>query len=254
MKLALTLFFVLIQLFCFAQANDLRIEPANVTKEVVVDDLEKGYQDITNITVTNVSGHAIDLVRKQVVGKKPKLWDYGIYSRRNAGSSPFVVPENDNEADRPVRLGPGESAAYAVVLNSAGKVGQGSVGIIFADKNLPGVNLGTANFTTRIVRRNTTENAGGGVPRIRRPVPTTVSLYPNPARERFFVEVPTGVRLGRVNVANTLGKQLKSFPKSNGKAGYDIEKLPDGLYLISIYDDRGKKLKTLRLLHRRFGA
>lgn len=254
MRPAFTLLLVLAHLYCFAQQAALRIEPANVTKEVVVDDLEEGYQDITHITVTNTSERTLTVAPEQVTGKKPSDWTYGTYSRRNQ-SAPFVLPQNKEEAKQPVTLNPGESASFAVVLDSEGVTGQGTVGLIFTDRSLPGVTLGTANFTTRIVRRATaTNSAGSQINRPRRPIPTTVNLYPNPARERFFIEAPAGVRLGRIDVANALGKRLKSFDKPNGEEGYDIEKLPDGLYLISIYDDRGKKLKTLRLLHRRFGA
>jgi len=57
-----------------------------------------------------------------------------------------------------------------------------------------------------------------------------------------------------VEISNALGNRLRKYDRPDGKQGYDVENLPDGLYLISIYDDKGKKLKTLRLLHRQFGA
>ncbi|NJC26675.1 T9SS type A sorting domain-containing protein [Neolewinella antarctica] len=253
MRTAITLFLTLFSLFCHAQDIDLLIEPANVTKEVTVDDLDKRYQDITNVTVTNRSNRTIDLVQEQVDGTMPTNWTYGTFSRRTE-TAPFIVPRNKVQEAAPVRLGPGEMATFSVVLSSGGSTGTGTVGVIFTDANLPGVILGTGNFTTRIVRRANAASTENGRPAARRPNPTSVALYPNPARERFFVESPAGTNLGRVDVANTLGKRLLSFPKPSGKEGYDIEKLPDGLYLISIYDDRGKKLKTLRLLHRRFGA
>lgn len=254
MKLAVTLFLVFASFTCFAQNGSLRIEPANVNKEVVVDDLDKTYQDITNITVTNLTGSTIDLVQEQVVGKKPPRWEFGTFNRRNE-SAPFIVPKVSDNQD-PMRLGAGESATFTVVLNSAGQTGTGTVGVIFTDANVPGVNLGTANFTTRITRRAEDSAAPGAAASngSRRPKATKVSLYPNPARERFFVEVPAGVEIGRVDVANTLGKRLKRYDRPPGKEGYDVENLPDGLYLISIYDNRGNILKTLRLLHRRFGA
>ena len=251
MKLALTLFFALAQLLCFAQNAALRIEPANVNKEVVVDELDENYQDITRVTVTNTSGRTIELMREEVAGKKPGNWAYGTFSQRT-DAAPFVVPRS-GEAATPVLLQPGETATFAVVLDSEGQAGTGTIGVIFTDARTPGVTLGTASFTTRIVRRAQTS---ASPPRnlTRRPTPTSVSLYPIPARERFFIEVPGGVKLGRVDVMSTLGKRVRSYQRPAGEQGYDIENLPDGMYMISIFDDRGKKLKTLRLLHRRFGA
>lgn len=254
MKLNITLFLALISCFCFAQSAMLRIEPANVNKEVVVDDLDKSYQDITNVVVTNISDRTIDLSQEQIEGKRPNSWSYGTFSRRTE-TAPYVIPQTSAQSTGPIRIAPGESAFFSVVLSSAGQTGTGTVGVIFTDDSAPGVSLGTANFTTRIISRVETDaSTSRPINSTRRPNPTTVSLFPNPARERFFVEVPNGTKVGRVDVANTLGKRLLRFDQPTGKEGYDIEKLPDGLYLISIYDNRGKKLKTLRLLHRRFGA
>ncbi len=245
MKPGFTLLTLLLSLCCFAQSGALRIEPANVNKEVVVDDMRDGYQDITNITVTNTSTRTISLAREQTVVSKPKDWDYGTFSRRTE-TAPFIVPRTDADQDKPIRLAPGERATFTVVLDSDGSTGTGSVDIGFTDASAPGVTLGSATFTTRIVRREASP--------VTPPKPTSVKLYPNPAREQFFIDVPPDVRLGRVDVSNALGKRLLRFNDAAGKDGYNIEKLPDGLYLISIFDDRGRKLKTLRLLHRRFGA
>ncbi|OAV42851.1 T9SS type A sorting domain-containing protein [Lewinella sp. 4G2] len=258
MKSIFTLLLLFVGTVCFAQTASLRIEPSNVTKEVVVDNFEDGYQDITNITVTNTGDKAVDLVPEQFAGKKPGRWNYGTFSRRN-DATPFIVPRTAEEATKPVRIGPGESAQFAVVLNCGGQTGLGTVGVIFKDANVPGVNLGTANFTTRVSRKAETASTTGAssstsVPKLRRPAPSRVNLYPNPARERFFVEVPGGVKVGRVDISNTVGKRVLRYDRPAGTTGYDIKDLPDGMYLISIFDDRGKRLKTLRLIHRRFGA
>ncbi|MEM9528475.1 MAG: hypothetical protein AAGA31_17815, partial [Bacteroidota bacterium] len=69
-------------MFAFSQSSALRVEPSNVVKEVVVDDLEENYQDITNITVTNTSRRSIQLVPQQVVKNKPSAWRYGTFSRK----------------------------------------------------------------------------------------------------------------------------------------------------------------------------
>ncbi|MEM9261534.1 MAG: T9SS type A sorting domain-containing protein [Bacteroidota bacterium] len=261
MKLPLLLLFSLFSMFAFAQSSALRVEPSNVVKEVVVDDLEENYQDITNITVTNTSRRSIQLVPQQVVKNKPSAWRYGTFSRKKV-TSPYVMAEASEDNRRPVRLAPGQSASFYLVLQPDGISGEGTVQIRFSDLTVPGRVLASASFSTKILRRpkvnaqqppklsqeNTLISTSG------RPTPTTVRLFPNPARDRFFVEAPPGTKLGRVEVSNTLGKRLLQFENKPGPNGYEIEDLPDGLYLISIYDAQGKKLKTLRLLHRRFGA
>ncbi|MCX8209732.1 MAG: T9SS type A sorting domain-containing protein [Lewinella sp.] len=242
---------------CFAQQNVLSVEPANVAKDVVLDNLDKDYQDITTVTVTNNGSRTLQLIKKQVVIGKPRAWRYGTFSRRNQ-NSPYVISQANQDTGRPVTLKPSESASFQVVLEPAGIVGDGRVEVQFFEISSPGKMLGKATVTAEIIQRsgsgpaNPTQSGSGNFSS--RPVPTSVNLFPNPARERFFVEAPPGTNIGRVEVSNALGNRLRKYDRPDGKQGYDVENLPDGLYLISIYDDKGKKLKTLRLLHRQFGA
>jgi hypothetical protein len=257
MKLSFLALFLALCTCCFAQQNVLRVEPANVAKDVVVDDLDKDYQDITTVTVTNNGSRTLQLTRKQVVIGKPRAWRYGTFSRRNQ-NSPYVVSQANQNAGRPVALRPGESASFQVVLEPAGITGDGRVEVQFFDLSAHRKMLGKATITAEIIHRSgsnsTNLNQAGSSNFSSRPVPTSVNLFPNPARERFFVEAPPGTKIGRVEISNALGNRLRKFYRPDGKEGYDVENLPDGLYLISIYDDKGKKLKTLRLLHRQFGA
>lgn len=228
-----------------AQGNDgLRVEPAAIDKEIAVDNLDENFEDVTAVVVTNISGRTVSLARRTIDGRHPGVWRYTTLSPGRRGI-PYVSDANAD--DRPVTLATGESATFYVVLRPEGVAGSGTTELRFSDLTVPGTTLGSATLSTRISRTATETEAQGP--------PTAVRLYPNPAVDRFFVEVPRGVDLGRVEVTNTLGRRIKRFERpSEGSDGYDISKLPDGLYLISIFDDSGKKLKTLRLLHRSFGA
>jgi hypothetical protein len=230
-----------------------------VVKDVVVDDLDDGYQDITTITVTNDSPQSMLLVRKQVVIGKPSDWKYGTFNHQSMVGH-YVISKANTTNNPPINLAPGASAAFQVVLQPFGIAGDGRVEVQFSDLNNSGRMLGKAVVTSEIVQRSAStsglrgSNLSGGNDDAR-PTPTSVRLYPNPTREsRFYVEAPPGTKLGRIEVSNTLGNRLRKFDRPDGKNGYDVEGLPDGLYLISIYDDKGKKLKTLRLLHRQYGA
>lgn len=259
MKLLLPLLLLLIGTPLTAQLS-LRVEPANVVKEVVVDDLDEDYQDITSVTVTNTSGRNIQLVQRMRIQDAPTRWEYGIFSRSNH-TAPYPMSRRDLDEGRPVRLSAGESATFVVVLAPGGISGAGTIEVEFSDFSVPGKVITNAAFSTKIIRRprvNATNPPSlntGGTSSPDRPVPTTVRIYPNPDQgKNFFVEAPPGTTIGRVEIANTLGNRLRSFSADPGEVGYDIKDLPDGLYLVFIYDRNGKKLKTLRLLHRRFGA
>ena len=227
-------------------AGLLRVEPAEVTKEIAVDNLEEDFEDVTSLVVTNNSGRSIQLLRESVRQRQPTAWRYQAFDRLSH-TTPYVVTQSEREEGRRISLAPGQSATFYVVLRPDGVAGVGSTELRFSDLTFPGTTLATARVTT-VIKQNGSAAATG------RPTATSVRLYPNPATERFFVEAPRGTTVSRVEVGNTLGRQIKTFEGPAGEEGYDIRQLPDGLYLISIYDGNGKKLKTLRLLHRQFGA
>ena len=249
MKMTFTL---LTLLSCFSvaaqNAAPLRVEPAAVNKEIRVDNLDEDFEDVTTVVVTNNSGRTLRLTREHVTRESPRNWNYASLDRVSQ-ATPYVLSTSDAANSGQINLRPGQSATYFVVLRPEGVTGTGTTELRFSDLTFPGTIIGTATIRTTLTR----QDPAGPDSQSTDP-PTTVRLYPNPAVERFYVETPRNVKLGRVEVTNTLGRRIKSFTGAAGTDGYDIEELPDGLYLISIYDDGGKKLKTLRLLHRRFGA
>ena len=253
MKTVYLLFAILLASCLRAQDGGvLRVEPAEISKEVTVDNLEEDFEDVTSVVVTNNSGRSIQLVRQRVRRNQPAAWTYQALDRMSR-TTPYVVTAGEQENGRSIPLAPGQSATFYVVLRPDGVAGSGSMELRFSDQTVPGATLATARVSTVVRQRATT--AASTPQEVPSRTPTTaIRLYPNPATERFFVETPRGTTIGRVELTNTLGRQMMSFDGPADANGYDIRKLPDGLYLISIYDDAGKKVKTLRLLHREFGA
>ena len=247
-------FYLLTLLSCLSVAAQnaaaLRVEPAEISKEIRVDNLDEEFEDVTSVVVTNNSGRTIRLMRESVTRESPRNWNYTSLDRVSQ-ATPYVMSAAEQETGRLVSLRPGQSATFFVVLRAEGVAGTGTTELRFSDLAFPGTVLGKATIMTTVTRQAPPGAAGAGDGD---ESPTSLRLYPNPAVERFYVQAPRSVKVGRVEVTNTLGRRMKSFTGAAGADGYDIEDLPDGLYLISIYDDGGKKLKTLRLLHRRFGA
>ena len=214
-----------------------------------MDNLDEHFEDVTSVVVTNNSARTIQLVKQEIAGTQPRAWSYRAFDRVSR-ATPYVRTASEQQGGRQISLPPGQSATYYVTLQPDGVTGTGSIQLRFSDLTLPGTVLATATVRTNLSRSQGVEQEAVEVDR----TPTTVRLYPNPATDRFFVEAPRGTRIGRVEVTNTLGRQIKQFTGASGPEGYPIDQLPDGLYLISIYDTAGKKLRTLRLLHRQFGA
>ncbi len=252
MKTAFLLLALLTLQPAWAQSgNILRVEPAEISKEIVVDNLDEDFEDITSVVVTNNSNRTVQLVRDAVRRRQPTAWTYRALDRLSR-TTPYVMSESEQSSGRHIPLGPGQSATFYIVLRPDGVTGRGTTELRFSDLTFPGTTLATAAVSTTLTQRPAAEQDPITIET--RANPTAVRLYPNPATERFFVESPRGTTIGRVEVTNTLGRQVRSFQGDAGTTGYDIRPLPDGLYLITIYDEAGKKLKTLRLLHREFGA
>ncbi|MEL6276543.1 MAG: T9SS type A sorting domain-containing protein, partial [Bacteroidota bacterium] len=206
------------------------------------------FEDISTVKVYNRSNRELQLLWDKQIEGKPGAWEL-LFCSKSPNFAPFRNTLNSNlEEDRhPIRIGPGEEAEFYLILRPNGEVGKCRVKVPFSSLAQPGHQIGSAIFDLKVSRRaeGATSTTTGR---------KSLRVYPNPAIEQFYVETPNSIKLGKVEVYNTLGRKIKTFDRPPGPDGYPIDELPEGIYLINLYDDHGKKLRTLRLFHRRFGA
>ena len=252
-----SLFACLLLLLPALGAQDgLQMEPTRMDKYITLDKLESDFRDVTNVVVTNETSRSVKAVARVDRQNAPAAWRFRVYGTRS-NRSPYQLSRELTTKGQGMTLKPGQSATFYVELDARRELGNGAATITFTDELTGGALGGSFGLKVSIAER---PEATGERPLVRtnkksrRPPAKTLMLYPNPARERFFVDTPPGIRIGRVDITNALGKRLRRVDGPANEDGYDIYDLPDGLYLITLYDDRGKKLKTMRLLHRRFGA
>lgn len=73
----------------------------------------------------------------------------------------------------------------------------------------------------------------------------TLTIYPNPFVN--YIKINDNDDLVReVVVYNLLGKKMKTFPATSGKS-YNVSNLPRGYYLIQLFGERNKIIRTQRI-------
>ncbi|MEL6802753.1 MAG: T9SS type A sorting domain-containing protein [Bacteroidota bacterium] len=221
----------------------LEVEPRQVEKSTTLDEVDVDYEEVSSIRLTNRGTRSLQLRYDKVIDIQPPAWRSIVFRRGNSNAPGRTGSSNSGT----FTISAGQTIEFQLIVQPNGIGGEGRIRIPFVDDQRPGRPLATASFRISINQLGQQTNE---VPSLR----PSIRVYPNPAPKAFFVELPRSERFGRVEVYNTLGRRMKIFNEEAGPNGFDIESLPEGLYLVNIYNARGEKLRTLRLLHPRGGA
>jgi len=73
---------------------------------------------------------------------------------------------------------------------------------------------------------------------------TILKVYPNPTERNFSINGDDNIH--KVGVYNILGKEMKMFKHEKGDS-HDISELNRGLYIVRLFDIKGKAVKSLKL-------
>ena len=76
-----------------------------------------------------------------------------------------------------------------------------------------------------------------------------IYIFPNPVVNSF--RITNDWDIDQVVIRNILGRKIRTFTSYPG-ASYGIYDLPQGIYLVSLLDDTGRSIKTMRLSKYRF--
>lgn len=233
-----------------AQPLSISLQPSQINKQINVNKLDVDFEEISIISVTNTGQRSVKLAFDPHFQAEPGGWTVIFRPKpKGSGTYPYSPAAMRASASEAILLSAGETSDFYLIFQPNALVGEGRLVIPFYEESRPSQTLASAKISYKVSHNATASSSSPAAK------PKTLRLYPNPAIDNFFVESPANTKIGKVEVFNTLGRKLKTFSQPpDGKEGYDIEDLPEGIYLISVYDAAGKKLSTFRLLHRRFGA
>jgi Secretion system C-terminal sorting domain len=78
-----------------------------------------------------------------------------------------------------------------------------------------------------------------------------IRIYPNPTIDYFQITEDDGI--DKVVIYNIIGRQMRTYKVTdNGK--YNVNDLPEGLYIIRLLAANGATVKTIRLSRTRLKA
>ncbi len=118
----------------------------------------------------------------------------------------------------------------------------------------PDGSAGDAQVTVRVVDIDDRSNNAVStfsfpmISSVKDPFSSGPKLYPNPATNEF--SILSDVSVSEVTVTNMLGKLIKVY--SGNSPSYDVSDLPNGIYLVSMKDNYGRIIKTLRFSKRNY--
>ncbi len=77
----------------------------------------------------------------------------------------------------------------------------------------------------------------------------TARIFPNPAGNKLYVDIPVGMQQTYVALYNEQGVLLQSKDVQAGRNTISLKKIPAGVLIVKVYGDSGELLSTEKIMH-----
>jgi hypothetical protein len=230
--------FLLLLLATGLQAQDMiTVTPTRYQQTFTVDLKTTFLIQEPTVTVTNNTDSVLSLRWERFELDKPTAWETQVCDP-NECYFPIVTSNVDTTLgiDAPMVLQPNSSEKISIYINPNEVSGTGAFALDFTLANQPDNIIATADFEVEVasVVVNTLQS-------IRQ---QTIRVYPNPSTDYF--QLTDSEHVDRVVLINLVGRQVGAFRAYPG-ARYDVNYLPDGMYLVSLINNDYGVVKTIRL-------
>lgn len=146
-------------------------------------------------------------------------------------------PIRGNSVNTPVLLEPGDTSVLELHVKPNGLSGCCKPTVQLIQFNAPSNTMSKAEFDICI------ENSTAVTEKQK----ANLRVYPNPTPN--YISLSDNYFVKKIWISNILGKRVRTFQTSQ-ENNYDISSLPDGIYLVSMVDEKNKVLKTVRISKR----
>lgn len=221
-------------------AQVISLTPTPVDKVFQVDLTDPALDLELHVTVKNETNNKVGLKWTRVVKSAPLDWDTQVCDN-NFCYLPHVNTNVDPalSLNEPFELEAGESFDLIFHVLPNGTPGEGNFELVFALTSAPDTPIDTAVFNTSV---NLTTSAFD----LKK---SDIRVFPNPTTSYFELTDVNGV--DRIKIYNVLGREVRTYRAYTGQQ-YNVADLPDGLYLVSLMNDRKGIVKTVRLNKRQW--
>lgn len=239
MKSSFLTIFILLGLFAAQAQQDIVTLLPNRVDTLFQVDISDSYDDlIAEGLIQNNTADTLYLKWRRRVLSIPNGWTTKICDNNLCYVE--IVGSNidpDLLLEEPVIIEPFGTANLDVHIIPYGATGTGVVEIELSLMGEADDIIGVAEFQMEVAERE------------RRPASRkSLRVYPNPSSN--YLNVSTSPLVDKVRVYNMVGRVVKIFDASR-LGVYDISGLPNGIYLVSLVDEKGNVLKTTRVTKKR---
>ncbi len=224
------LFFLILSLSSNAQLA-FRVQTSNPDSVVFYLDDDDYTGKVADIKIMNTSSDQIHLYWKAVKISTPSTWDNFICDWNTC----YGPDTQECPSDAPNSINPGDSIGIQLHVTDGGEAGMGVYDMMLWTKENP------ANVDTVRVVFIAREPDASKLP----DASLAMRLFPNPTQEYFYIQ--GGERhVHHIDVLSILGANIRSFDYNNDYPFF-VGDLSNGMYMVYLYDARGKVLKIFRL-------
>ncbi|MEM8527717.1 MAG: T9SS type A sorting domain-containing protein [Bacteroidota bacterium] len=166
----------------------------------------------------------------------PPEWSIEVQDK-NAAYPEFIDSNMDDDSyiNEPVILKPKERVPLDLYITPNGKAGDAIIGMDIALADAPEVVIDSDEFKVEVRSRFRQRQQKG------------TRIFPNPSDN--FLNLSNMEDVDRLVVYNMVGRAVKNFEVEEG-ARYEVGNLPDGIYLVGLFDKKGNIIKTMRISKR----
>ncbi|MEM9886072.1 MAG: T9SS type A sorting domain-containing protein [Bacteroidota bacterium] len=234
-KFLLTYFFFGCFSFLHGQKSILTFVPTTADTSIQIDALSAFQSVRIQGYIENHSNKTLRVRWERNPIDVPAAWTMQVHDINN-NYADFVDSNIDSDIylNEPIVIPPKSKSILEIFFSPNGQAGKAILDIELYLAESPEVIISSQEITVEAKNKVNSHQRKS-------------SVYPNPSGN--FLQLANTQNVKRMVVYNMVGRAVKDFEVKQG-VDYDIGNLPNGIYLVGLFDQKGNIIKTVRVSKR----